>query len=115
MRRKPLCHGKRRTERLQYCFNELSGLGQDAELTLEDPGQQDRVDGFIDRLRQCKESVAYFGLTLDSLLTRVVLPGKDQPIFLKMMQDIRVSRRGRLSTASRTAPICEVAVHMGRR
>ena len=72
---------------LQYCFNELSGLGQDDELTLETPGQQDRIDGFIDRLRQCKESVAYFELTLDSLLSRVILPGKDQPIFLKMMQD----------------------------
>ena len=72
---------------LQYCYDELSGLGQDAELTLEDPRQQDRIDGFIDRLRDCKDSVAYFELTLDSLLTRVVLPAKDQPIFLKMMQD----------------------------
>jgi hypothetical protein len=72
---------------LQYCFNDLAGLGQDEELTLEDPEQHYRVEEFIEHLRDCKESVAYFGLTLQSLLTRVILPDKDQPIFIKMMQE----------------------------
>ena len=72
---------------LQYCFNDLSGLGQEEDLTLEDPEEHYRIDGFIDHLRECKESVAHFGLTLESLLTRVILPEKDQPIFIKMMQD----------------------------
>jgi hypothetical protein len=53
------------------------------QLEEEDPW---RVDEFIDRLRQCKESVAYFGLTLDSLLTKVILPERDRPVFVKLMQ-----------------------------
>ena len=72
---------------LQYCFDMLSGLGQEAELTLANEEQQDRIDWFIDRLRECKESVAHFGLTVGSLLTRVILPDKDRPIFIKMMQE----------------------------
>ena len=72
---------------LQYCFDMLSGLGQEAELTLANEEQQDRIDWFIDRLRKCKESVAHFRLTLESLLTRVILPDKDRPIFIKMMQE----------------------------
>jgi len=72
---------------LQFCFNDLGGLGQDKEMTLEDPEEHYRVDWCIENLRECKESVAFFGLTLESLLTRVILPEKDQPIFIKMMQE----------------------------
>jgi hypothetical protein len=72
---------------LQYCFDVLSGLGQDEELTLANEDQQDRIDWFIGRLRQCKESIAHFGLTLESLLARVVLPDEDRPIFVRMMQE----------------------------
>lgn len=71
---------------LQWCFNDLSGLGQEDELTLEDAEEHYRIEWFIDHLRECKDSVACFGLTLDSLLTRVILPEKDRPIFLKLMQ-----------------------------
>src|ERR1019366_1437838 len=42
---------------LQCCFNELGGLGQEEELTLEDPEEHERVDGFIENLRECKDSV----------------------------------------------------------
>lgn len=56
-------------------------------MTLDDPEECDRIEGFIDHLREFKESVAYFGLTLDSLLTKVVLPERDQPIFVRMMQE----------------------------
>jgi hypothetical protein len=72
---------------LQDCFNDLSGLGQDEDMTLADPEEHYRIEEFTDHLRECKESVAYFGLTLESLLTRVILPDKDQPIFIKMMQE----------------------------
>ena len=61
---------------LQWCFNDLSGLGQEKELTLENPEEQERVDGFIESLRECKDSVAYFGLTLEFLMTKLILPGR---------------------------------------
>jgi hypothetical protein len=72
---------------LEFCFNDLGGLGQDRAMTLEDPEEHYRVDWCIESLRECKDSVAFFGLTLNSLLTRVILPEKEQPIFLKMMQE----------------------------
>jgi hypothetical protein len=72
---------------LQYCFNDLSGLGQAKDMTLEDPEEHYRIDWFIDHLRECQESVAYLGLTLESLRTRLILPDKDKPIFVKMMLD----------------------------
>jgi hypothetical protein len=72
---------------LQYCFNDLAGLGQDEELTLEEPEEYYRIDEFIDHLREHKESMAHFRLTLDSLLTRLILPDKDQPIFTRLMLD----------------------------
>ena len=70
---------------LQFCFNDLSGLGQDESLTLEDPEEHYRIEWFIEHMRECKDSVAFFGLTLDSLLTKVVLPEKERPNFLKLM------------------------------
>lgn len=72
---------------LQFCFDNLSGLGQDEELTLENPEEHERVDGFIENLRECKDSVAYFGLTLESLMTKLILPERDQPIFVRLMQE----------------------------
>jgi hypothetical protein len=49
---------------LQYCFDDLSGLGQDEDMTLADPEEHYRIEEFIERLREWKESVAHFGLTL---------------------------------------------------
>jgi hypothetical protein len=72
---------------LQWCFNDLSGLGQEEELTLENPEEHDRVDRFIGSLRECKDSVAYFILTLESLMTKLILPERDQPIFVRLMQE----------------------------
>jgi hypothetical protein len=71
---------------LQYCFEILSGLGQADDLILEEDDPW-RVDEFIDRLRECKESVAFFGLTLESLLTRIILPERDRPLFVRLMQE----------------------------
>jgi hypothetical protein len=72
---------------LQYCFDALSGLGQDEELTLENEEQQDRLEIFIRSLRDHKDTVRFFSLTLDSLLERVILPERDRPIFVRMMQE----------------------------
>ena len=72
---------------LQWCFNDLRGLGQEEELTLENPEEHERVDGFIESLRQCKDSVAYFGLTLESLMNKLILPERDQAIFVRLMQE----------------------------
>ncbi len=71
--------------RLQTCFYDLHGLGQDEEINLEE--QPDRIDWFLDRLWEHKDSVEYFDLTLDSLMTRVILPDRDRPLFVKMMRE----------------------------
>jgi hypothetical protein len=84
---------------LQDCFNALSGLGQFDDATLELEDQHYRVDDLIDSLRECKDSVAYLNLTLDSLLTKVILPDRDRPIFVKMMQE----KLGLKSTTDRIA------------
>ena len=42
---------------------------------------------FIDHLREHKESVDHFGLTVESLLDRVILPERDKPIFVARFQD----------------------------
>jgi hypothetical protein len=70
---------------LQDCFNILSGLGQDDDLTLTKAEQRDRVEGFIDLLKEHKDSVQYFNPTLDDLLTRVILPSQDRAILIEMM------------------------------
>jgi hypothetical protein len=85
---------------LQYCFNDLGGLGQEDDMTLEDPEEDYRIEWFIDHLRECKASVTYFDLNLESLLSKVILPAKDQPIFLAMMQH-------RLGLSSAQEPIAD--------
>ena len=84
---------------LQWCFNELGGLGQSETLTLQNEEEHDRIDGFIECLRRCKESVRYFDLTLDALLTRMVLPNQDQVILVRTMQE----KLGMKSTQDRLA------------
>jgi hypothetical protein len=85
---------------LQDCFDALSGLGQDEELTLENSEQREfRIEDFVESLRKHKESVRYFDLTLDSLLTRVIVPEKDRPILIQAVQ----GTSGMKSTADRIA------------
>jgi len=69
---------------LQVCLDDLGGLGQEVELNLRE--QPDRIEWFIDHLRENKESVRFFGLTLESLLKRLILPEVDQPLFVEMIQ-----------------------------
>ncbi len=70
---------------LQCCFDPLSGLGQDQELTLANEDQRYRIEGFIHELRSHRDTVEFFGLTLTGLLQRVELPEWDRPIFVRMM------------------------------
>ncbi len=79
--------GLRHTLWLQDCFDILSGLGQYEDLTLENEEQQDRIGGFIAAMREHGDSVQFFKLALDSLLERVILPERDRPIFVRMMQE----------------------------
>jgi hypothetical protein len=72
---------------LQDCFNDLSGLGQDDDMTLEDEEEHYRIEEFIERLRDCKESVEDLGLTLDTLLSRVIFPDGDRPIFVRLLSE----------------------------
>jgi hypothetical protein len=70
---------------LQTCFDALAGLGQGEALTLENERQQDRIKWFIDLLKEHKDTVQYLDLTLETLLTRVIMPPKDEKIFFAMM------------------------------
>jgi hypothetical protein len=72
---------------LQTCFDELSGLGQGADLTLENEDQKERVEWFVDLLREHKDTVQYFDLTLETMLTRVIIPSKDEKLFIMMIME----------------------------
>ncbi|MCA9047372.1 MAG: hypothetical protein KDA89_01505 [Planctomycetaceae bacterium] len=54
-----------------------------------------RVSDFPGLLRENRESVRYFALTLDSLLTMVIVPEKDKPILIRVM----LEKLGMKSTA----------------
>lgn len=70
---------------LQYCFDALVGLGQDEELTLENERQHYRIKWFVECLQEHRESVVFLDLTLESLSEIIILPSKDQEIFIKLM------------------------------
>ena len=64
----------------------LSGLGQEEELTLADDEQKDwRIPEFIDALREAKDSVKYFNLTIENLFKFLKLLPKDKEILVKAM------------------------------
>lgn len=74
---------------LQSCFDPLLGIGQPTYR--EDPeiirlkDQPDRAEGFIEMLREHKDTVEYLGLTLDTLLEALVMPKEDEEFFVAMM------------------------------
>jgi hypothetical protein len=85
---------------LQTYFDAMSGLGQEEELTLQDPEEHYRIVEFINGLREHKESVVFLGLTLETLLTVLVMPARDEPIFVELMT-------AQLGLKSMTDPIAE--------
>jgi hypothetical protein len=70
---------------LQSCFAELIGLGQEDELTLENRECEYQIVDFIDHMKQYRESVDYFGLSLSTLFEKVILPPKDEKILKEEM------------------------------
>ena len=73
---------------LQYSFDALSGLGQEEELTLENEDQKPwRIEQFIDDLREFKESVKYYDLSLKTLFEFVELLPKDEKILVESMKE----------------------------
>jgi hypothetical protein len=70
---------------LQYCLDMLNELGQTEELTLENEEQLYRIEGLIDRLKECETSVKFLNLTLEDLLARVSIPAKDEQILVAQM------------------------------
>jgi hypothetical protein len=71
---------------LQTCLGHLGGLGQEEELTLRKPEQHYRIEEFIACLREHKENVEALDLTLEKVMTVLILPPQDEPIFVEMMQ-----------------------------
>ncbi len=73
---------------LQTCFDALSGLGQDEELTLANERQRGyRMDWLVRCLKEHKDTVKYFDLTLEKLLTKVIMPPRDEKIFVDLMKE----------------------------
>jgi hypothetical protein len=70
---------------LQSCFDTLHGLGQAEDLSLANEGQQHRVVWFVNLLREHKDIVQYFDLTLEKLLTRIILPPQEEKIFIDLV------------------------------
>lgn len=78
--------GTRHRLQLQCCFDALSGLGQEEELTLANEDQRPwRISQFIDALREVKDSVNYHGLTLEKLFELVKLRPVDEKILVEAM------------------------------
>jgi hypothetical protein len=72
---------------LQTCFDALCGFGQDEDLTLEDEEEYYRIEEFISLLRDHKDTVQYFDLTLETILTKVIIPPKDEKLFTTMIME----------------------------
>jgi hypothetical protein len=73
---------------LQICFDALSGLGQEDDLTLANPQQQEyRIEWFLRCLKQHKDTVKYLDLSLDTLLTMIIMPSIDEEIFVQLMTE----------------------------
>jgi hypothetical protein len=73
---------------LQVCFDALSGLGQDDELTLANPEQREyRIEWFLKCFKEHKDTVQYLDLSLVTLLTKVIMPPNDEEIFVRLMTE----------------------------
>ncbi len=71
---------------LQDCFEFLSGLGHESDLTLQTESEHYRIDDFVEGLREHSDTIRYFDLTIESLLARLILPLTDRSLFIQAMQ-----------------------------
>jgi hypothetical protein len=73
---------------LHLCCDALSGLGQEEELTLANPEQREyRIEWFLRCIREHKDTIQYFELSLETLLTRMIMPPQDEEIFIRLMTE----------------------------
>jgi hypothetical protein len=72
---------------LQDCFEFLCGLAREKQLTLQSEAQHYRIEDLVESLREHRDTVRYFDLTLDSLLARLMMPQTDRPIFMQAVQE----------------------------
>ena len=72
---------------LQTCLGHLGGLGQDEDLTLQDPDEHYRIEEFIPACGSTRRAWRRCDLTLEKMMTVLILPPQDEPIFLRMMQE----------------------------
>ena len=72
---------------LRTCLDPLEGIGQDEHRTLANPEEHWRIENSVECLKLCKDSVRYLELTPEKLLAVLVLPEKDEPIFIRMFMD----------------------------
>ena len=72
---------------LQYAVNSLSGLGQEEDVTLAHEEEEGwRIEELIEALKECKESIEYFDLTLEGLFEFVELPPQNEKILVEYMR-----------------------------
>jgi hypothetical protein len=72
---------------LQHAVNSLSGLGQEEDVTLANEEEESwRMEELIEALKECKESIEYFDLTLEGLFKFVELPPQDEKILVGYMR-----------------------------
>lgn len=69
---------------IQSCLGDFSGIGQEEELTLKNK-EMDYIDDFIDSLEECKDSVEFLDLSIQSILKILVLPPDEEKIFIQKM------------------------------
>lgn len=72
---------------LQYCYEPLMGLGQKGVKPLTMADDQARVDDLIARFKQHRSSIKFLELSLEKFLSLIILPDKDQEIFIKLFMD----------------------------
>jgi len=91
---------------LQICCGEFDNIGQKG-WSLADEELQPRVDGFIEALQAHQDSVEFLELTLDKLLTVLILPPKEEQIFVGLLTK-------KLGLESRAAPLAKTLQRVGR-
>lgn len=71
---------------LHLCFDAFSGLGQEEELTLANPEQCEyRIKWFLKCIKEHKDTLQFFDLSLSSLLERIIMPAQDEEIFIRLI------------------------------
>ena len=71
----------------QYCCDAFLGIGQQDVPCLSDKSSHFRFDMFMERLKECKESVDFLKLNLEKILSILILPSEDKEIFKRIMMD----------------------------